>query len=171
MMIELERTFLAKRLPEGLEDCKSKETLDVYIPKDSVHPCLRIRKQGDRCEITKKEPVKEGDASQQVETTISLTPAEFESFDKLEGKRLRKIRHYLPCAGRTAEVDVFQDKLKGLVVIDFELEDIEEMKAFKMPDFCLADITQEVFTAGGMLCGKSYDEIKKHLDKHHYKKL
>jgi len=40
-----------------------------------------------------------------------------------------------------------------------------------MPDFCLADVTQEEFLAGGFLAGKKYLDIQSFLDKHGYKKV
>ncbi|MBU4086633.1 MAG: hypothetical protein KKB21_03600, partial [Nanoarchaeota archaeon] len=142
-MIERELTFLAKRLPEGLADCKFKEVLDIYLPKESRHPTLRIRKNGDKYEITKKEPINEGDSSEMLEETIPLTKEEFQELSTIEGKRVRKLRYYYDHNGKTAEVDIFQDDLKGLVIIDFEFETSEEKNTFEMPDFCLANITQE----------------------------
>lgn len=40
-----------------------------------------------------------------------------------------------------------------------------------MPDFCLADVTQEKFTAGGILAGKKYSDIEAELEKYGYKKF
>lgn len=40
-----------------------------------------------------------------------------------------------------------------------------------MPDFCLVDVTQEEFAAGGMLSGKKYQDIQNKLDQFGYKKL
>jgi len=57
-MIELERIYLAKFIPGNLKNCKSKEILDIYIPKSSAHPKIRIRKNRDKYEMTKKEPIK-----------------------------------------------------------------------------------------------------------------
>ena len=170
-MIELERTYLAKKLPKKLRSCKSKEIIDVYIPKSSKHPKLRLRKNGDKYELTKKEPVNDGDASHQKEQTIALTEAEFNTLTKLDGKRIHKIRYFYDFNGRIAEFDVFQDALKGLVVIDFEFANVEEKDNFEMPDFCLIDVTQEVFIAGGMICGKSYEDIEDELTKFKYSKL
>lgn len=171
-MIELEKTYLAKKLPENLKNCSSKEIIDVYIPKLSEHPKLRLRKNGNKYEITKKEPVSDGDASHQKEQTISLTEDEFNSLNlQVEGKRVRKIRYLYDFEGRTAEVDVFQDDLEGLVVIDFEFSSLEEKDRFQMPDFCLVDVTQEDFIAGGMLCGKTYKEIEENLNKFNYTKF
>ena len=170
-MIELEKTYLAKEIPENLQNCKFKEIIDIYVPKDREHPKLRLRKNDDRFELTKKEPVVEGDASHQEERTIKLTEIEFEALNQLEGKRVRKLRHYFGYEGRIAEIDVFQDALEGLVLVDFEFETIGEKDKFEMPNFCLADITQELFTAGGMICGKSYDDIKDDLKRFNYQKL
>ena len=170
-MIELEKTYLAKYLPKDLAKSASKEIIDVYFPKEEEHPKLRIRKRGDKYRITKKQPIQDGDASTQKEQTIVLTEKEFESLNKLEGKRVRKIRYYYEFEERTAEIDLFQDELNGLVTVDFEFETEEEKEKFKMPDFCLADVTQEDFIAGGKLCGKTYKEIEKELDKFEYKKL
>ncbi len=170
-MIELEKTYLVKKLPESLKNCEFKEIIDVYVPKSSEHPKLRLRKNGDKFELTKKEPVNEGDASHQEEQTIKLTETEFNALNNLEGKRVRKLRYYFDYNNRTAEIDVFQDALKGLVIVDFEFTSIEEKDKFEMPDFCLADITQELFTAGGMICGKSYEDIEDDLNKLNYQKL
>ncbi len=171
-MIELEKTYLVKKLPENLKSFKFKEIIDVYIPKTSEHPKLRLRKNGNKFELTKKEPVNDGDASHQKEQTIILTETEFNALNQqLEGKRVRKIRYFYGYNGIIAEFDVFQDKLSGLVVVDFEFATLDEKDNFQMPDFCLVDITQEVFIAGGMICGKSYDDIEENLDKFEYSKL
>ncbi|MFC1722614.1 hypothetical protein ACFL0V_00580 [Nanoarchaeota archaeon] len=169
-MIELEKTYLAKEIPKGLENCESKEVIDVYYPKESKHPVIRLRKNGPKYELTKKQPI-DGDASEQMESTIKLTEFEFKEFSKLEGKEVSKIRYYYPFGTLTAEVDVFQGALKGLVLVDFEFESSEEKAEFEMPDFCLADVTPEVFIAGGMVCGKSYSDIQEELARFDYEKL
>ena len=170
-MIELEKTYLAKRLPKDLGSSKFKEIIDIYIPESSEHPKIRLRKEGDKYELTKKEPVNDGDASHQKEQTIILTETEFNALSKVDGKKVRKIRYYYAYEGKTAEFDVFQDSLKGLIVIDFEFATIGEKDSFEMPDFCLVNITQELFIAGGMICGKSYEDIERELSKFNYKEL
>lgn len=143
----------------------------MYIPQSLDHPVVRIRKNGETYEITKKQPVKEGDASHQDEQTITLTETEFNELMKLEGKKVSKIRYYYPYKGRIAEIDVFTGKLRGLVLVDFEFENLTEKDSFVMPEFCLADVTQETFVAGGMVCGKSYEDIEENLKKYSYKKI
>ena len=171
-MLELEKTYLVKKLPDDLKNYPFKEVVDIYIPENSKHPSLRIRKNGDNYEITKKQPVKEGDASRQIEQTVVLTESEFKEFDsQLTGKRIRKLRYAYKYNNHLAEFDIFQDKLKGLVLVDFEFKNDQEKEDFKMPEFCLAEVTQETFLAGGLLSGKSYDDIEHDLKKFDYSKL
>ena len=171
-MLELERTYLAKRLPKDLRRCRCKEIVDSYIPQCSEHPMLRLRKSENNYELTKKEPIQNSDASEQQEQTIILTEFEFNSLqEQIKGKRVHKIKYYYDYGGRTAEFDVFQDALQGLVVVEFEFATIEEKNSFEIPDFCLADITQELFIAGGRICGKSYEDIERELKRFKYSKL
>lgn len=168
-MLELERTFLAKYLPD-LKNCEKVRIKDIYVPANMRHPVIRIRRKGDSYMMTKKEP-EDGDASAQNEYTIPLTEEEFRGFEQVDGKKLVKTRYYKRWNGRTAEIDVFGGKLKGLVLVDFEFETEEKKKNFDPPEFCLADVTQEEFIAGGMLCGKSYEDIEKKLRDRGYSPL
>lgn len=171
-MIELERKYLAKTLPKNLKECKSKEVIDIYFPKSAAHPSLRLRKNGDKYEMTKKEPLSQDDTSEFLEQTIILRQDEFNEFNKLEGKKVHKIRYYYDYNGYTAEIDVFQGALKGLVVVEFEFPNREEKNNFTMPDFCLLELNEGDFkAAGGVLCGKSYEDIAHELDKLNYKQI
>lgn len=170
-MEELERTYLLKELPSGFEGTRSEEMLDIYIPSSVEHPVLRIRKIGEKYEITKKEPLKEGDASCQHETTISLTKDEYDELCGLPGKRVQKTRFYYQENGIEYEIDVFRGNLEGLVLVDVEFPSLKEKGAFAVPAWCLAEVTQEKFLAGGMVCGKKYSDIEKELQRFNYKRL
>ncbi len=167
MEIELERTFLLKKIPQDLKKYKSREVFDIYLPESAKHPILRVRSSDGKYFITKKKPIKGKDSSEQSEETIPLSIKEFRELIKLKGKRLRKIRYYY----LSAEIDLYLDKLKGLATVDFEFKSISEKNKFKMPDFCLAEVTQEKFCAGGILAGKKYSDIEKYLKKYNYQKI
>ena len=169
--IELEKTYLVKEIPVGVSKCEFKEILDIYIPESYPHPVLRIRKKGDKFEITKKTPVNDKDSSEQHEHTIPLTREEFEVLEKSPGKRLRKYRYYYKYDGLVSEVDVFKDELEGLVLVDFEFKSVKDKDTFKIPDFCLAEVTQDATIAGGILAGKKYSDIETVLKKYGYKKI
>ncbi|MDE1857317.1 MAG: hypothetical protein KGH98_04555 [Candidatus Micrarchaeota archaeon] len=169
--LEFEKTYLVKYLPEGLEKCANKELIDIYFPASEKHCHTRIRKDGGKFVITKKEPLHGNDSSSFLEQTINLDRGEFDALSKIDGKRLRKVRYAYNHSGHPAEIDVFKDALEGLVLADFEFAGQAEMEAFRMPDFCLAEVTQEEFVAGGYLCGKSYGDIGGHLNRYGYHKL
>lgn len=161
-MRELEKTFLAKYLPD-LQGSKSREVIDIYLPKSSEHPKLRIRKNGESFEITKKTR-SESDPAMANEETIEITEEEFEPLSGMDGKMLHKTRYFYDSDGTEAQIGVFQEGLSGLVLIDFEFADEAAMNAFKAPDFCLRDVTDERFLAGSLLCGKSYADIEDRLN-------
>lgn len=167
-VIEIEKRYLAKVLPD-LTNCKSKEIIDIYFPKDSIHPVMRLRKSGDFYEITKKERIND-DRMNHKEDNIHLTKEEFLALSAVGGKRVSKIRYLYNYEGRTAEIDVFNEDLQGLTIIEFEFPNIEEAKEFEIPEFCYVDVTHEELLAGGMICGKTYEEIKPILDKFNYVK-
>lgn len=169
MIIELERTFLLKYLPFTLSSKEFKDCLDIYLPVNSKHPHLRIRRLGNIYEMTKKQPIK-NDSSEQSEHTIALSEDEFKDLSKVKGLRVHKHRYIHKIGKFKTEVDVFQDNLLGLVLIDFEFESVAEKNSFIAPDFCLAEVTQEEFIAGGYLAGKKFKDIVQQLNRYGYKK-
>lgn len=170
-MVELELTYLAKTLPANLKDCPSKKIIDLYVDNGTDHSDLRIRQNGNTYELTRKVPVEGTDSSKQLETTIVLNEAEFNSLSKTTSRKVEKTRYFFEFEGRTAEFDVFEGDLSGLVVVDFEFEEEKEKDSFEMPEFCLAEITQEKFIAGGVLAGKTFSDIESELRRFHYSKL
>ena len=163
-MEEFELTFLPKNeILSKLKGVSYKEILDIYIPSTSKHPTLRLRKSGNKYEMTKKEPIKEGDSSHQLETTIPLTRDEFEELASIKGKRVSKNRYLYTEGNHVCEIDVFQGDLKGLVLVDVEFKSNKEKSEFQQPAWLLKDVTQEEFIAGGMLCGKVYEDIEEKL--------
>ncbi len=169
--IELELTYLARNFPDGMTGVAPQRLVDTYVPEDAARPYVRLRQKGTQYEITKKQPVDEQDLSNQTEQTIPLLKDEFEALCRASRRHVVKDRYTLIAAGRTAEVDVFIGDLEGLVVIDFEFDSLEEKQAFEPPEFCLVDVTQELFIAGGQLAGKTYGDIADELKRLGYTKL
>ncbi|MFY9228435.1 MAG: CYTH domain-containing protein [Candidatus Microsaccharimonas sp.] len=164
--IELERTYLVKALPDNLDTFPSEIIHDIYVPAEAFHPHLRLRHRGSRYEITKKVPTDGTDSSKQFEHTIELEKEEFEALAKAPSKEIKKQRYTVEIDGRHAELDVYLDKLAGLVVIDFEFDNEDEMRAFHTPDIALADVTQDETIAAGFLAGKSLADIQPQLEKY-----
>lgn len=180
-MLELENTYLIKDLPKDfLEDYKNntnniiiwnKEIIDIYIPYNSKHPKIRLRKNWEIYELTKKEPILYWDASIQNEQTIILTKEEFLVFSKIQWKKVEKIRYFYKYNWNIAEIDIFKWNLKWLIVVDFEFKTEEEKNNFKIPDFCLVDITQDEFIAWWKIAWKKYIDLKNILDIYNYNSI
>lgn len=169
--VELELTFLANALPD-LSGMRRTTMEDVYFPGDTgVHPQLRVRRRGDVHKITKKVRVAAADASQHIEATIPLTADEYDALVDGRTRRILKTRYQCTLAGHPAEVDVFSGELKGLVLIDFEFDDVAELDTFVAPPICLADVTNEEFLAGGLLAGKHYADIANDLKRFGYRAI
>jgi CYTH domain-containing protein len=170
--LELEVRFLAREIPKEIEDVAPVTIEDTYFPEDpSVHAQLRVRRKGDKCEITKKVPVVEGDRSAQNEFTIALDDLEYEALAKASTRKVAKDRYVVAIDGYQAEVGVFRDRLTGLVLIEFEFNSVEEKDAFQMPPCCLVDVTNEELFAGGILSSKTYVDIADKLQELGYTRL
>lgn len=167
-MIELERTFLLKFFPDEIRSAEKTEMVDCYVPVGAPHCFLRIRKRGNRFEITKKVPVDDSNFSELKEETIHLSKYEFQGLSTCRSKDVIKDRYKFVYDGRHCEVDVFKGPLRGLVLVDFEFESKEDKDSFVMPDFCLTDVTQEDSIAGGLLAGKCLEDIRAFLGKYGY---
>lgn len=109
--LEIEKTYLAKYLPESLHLCEFKEIEDWYLPENSPHCYLRIRNNNnDSFVITKKETISEGDASTHIEHNIKITKEEYESLRSAKANILKKRRYFYRYQNRVAEIAVFSDR-------------------------------------------------------------
>jgi len=161
-MIEIEKTFLVKEIPKDILSYKSEKIKQGYI-SPSPSP-LRIRQKGNKFELTKKLPLKEGDYSCANEINIPLTEYEFNKLWPLVEKSLEKTRYIIPIKDDLiAELDIFEKELEGLSFVEVEFISQEQMDSFKPLDWFGKDVTQEDFSANVFLAGKSFSEIKKYL--------
>lgn len=169
--IELELTYLAREIPKEIAGIVPKKLLDIYVPETADRPFIRLRQKGEEYEITKKLPISDDDFSVQTEDTIVLSQEEFEALSVSSHRQVEKDRYFVSIDGHAAEVDVFTGAFQGLVMIDFEFETVQQKDFFKPPVCCLADVTQELFIAGGQLAGKAYADIQANLDRFNFKPL
>ncbi len=161
-MIEIEKTFLVKKIPSDLDLYEVHEIKQGYI-SEAPSP-LRIRQKDDKFEITKKLPLKEGDYSSVEEINIPLTEKEFDKLWTLAERYLEKDRYIIPIDGNLiAELDIYKGKLKGLAVVEVEFVSEEQMNSFQSLDWFGRDITQEEFSSNSFLAGKTFEKIKKYF--------
>ena len=162
-MLEIERKYLVKKIPNNLSSYKSNYIRQGYI-SPSPSP-LRIRQKGDKFELTKKLPIKDGDFNSAEEINIYLTEYEFGKLWPLVEKSLEKMRYDIPInGGLTAELDVFKGGLEGLVLVEVEFVSEEQMQQFQPPEWFGKDVTQESYSANVFLAGKTYNDVKMYVE-------
>jgi CYTH domain-containing protein len=158
--IEKESTFLLNSIPKDLSDWKKEYTKDTYLPPDSGHPMIRLRKRGDKLFMTKKYPKVAGDFSTMIEETINLLDYEYTFLEEnLSGNVLEKTRYSKQFEGYIIEIDEYLDDLAPLKVMDIEWDG--EVQELDLSQFDIKkEITQQNSLAAGNLAGKKFSEIE-----------
>ena len=166
-LLEIEKTYLAKCLPDDVLLSPFKDIIDIFITISDAST-IRLRKSGEEYTLTKKIKEKENDASSQMEFTIPLDESEFLLFEKMSSKVIEKRRYFYRHERSVLEIDIFTGHLKGLVIIECEFRNRSEYNAFIMPEFCLIEVTQENFIAGKFLAGKSIKDLESDFKRLNY---
>ncbi len=134
--MEIERKYLVRKLPENLEQYNKKKIAQGYL---CTEPVVRIRRSNDDYYMTYK-----GDGLMvREEYNLPLTQEAYEHLrPKIDGLLIAKTRYLIPLDNKlTAELDVFEEDLNGLVIVEVEFNTIEEANAFHAPDWFGEDVT------------------------------
>jgi CYTH domain-containing protein/CHAD domain-containing protein len=133
---EIERKFLVEEVPQGSGGRTMVE--QGYLAIDE-HGEVRLRRIGGELLLTAK--TGHGEVREEIE--IPLSPGSFEELWGLtEGRRVRKMRHYVPLNGYLrAEVDVYEGELDGLLTAEIEFASREEADKFQPPGWLGHELT------------------------------
>lgn len=144
--MEIERKFLVNKMPEALENYEKIEIEQGYI---STKPTIRIRKANEKYILTVKSKVgsckKKGYPIVNQESEIEITEKEYVHLkEKFISSFLKKTRYLIQLeAGLKAELDVFKDRLSGLIFAEVEFTSVEEANAFNKPDWLGKDVSND----------------------------
>lgn len=169
--LEIEKTFLAKHIPSDLNNTSYSSIEDYYLPVMDGKNRIRIRKQDDLIEFTKKSPAEKWNHAINNEETILLTEKEFENFSYIPCQKIIKKRYNYFYDKVRYEVDIFEWDLEGLVMIDVEFSNRDELENFKAPKFCLCDVTQDAEIAWNKLIWKTFKDLEKFFESKGYSRL
>ena len=135
-MIEIERKFLVKSLPAGMQG--GTPILQGYLAHDEQME-VRIRRYGNKHFLT----VKEGFGLKRRETEIEIASYQFHAlWPSTEGRRLEKVRSVVNYGAFRVEVDRYLDDLEPLLVAEVEFSSIEESESFEKPDYLGEEVTE-----------------------------
>jgi len=94
-----------------------------------------------------------------------LNAIEAETLSMFGANEIRKNRYYFEFDGRKFSVDMFLGDLFGLVLAEVSFETDEELDAFPMPPFALADVTNDEIFSGGRLSELTFANIRNEVAK------
>ena len=144
--MEIEKKFVVKNMPSDLNKYQKKTIDQAYLSvKD---PVLRIRRSNDDYFLTYKSRLGLADS----ENLVALTVNEVELvlskdvyhhlLEKVDYNIIEKTRYLIPLDGNlTAELDIFNGILKGLIIVEVEFSDQNEAKKFIPPSWFGEDVT------------------------------
>jgi len=135
---EIERKFLVRELPPGLERFQSYPIAQGYLANETGGRHVRIRKRGKTASLT----FKVGRGTHREEREVKLSPKQFATlWPATAGRRLRKARYYIPWKGLTIEIDIYRGINKGLIVAEVEFENQNDCRRFKAPTWFGSEVT------------------------------
>lgn len=145
--MEIERKFAIKYIPKDLSDFEFKKIEQGYL---CHNPVLRIRKSNENYILTYKskfgiEVQQSGDPIINNEVELPLTKEAYLTLkEKTEGNIIYKTRYLIPIADNLiAELDIFEEKLKGLVFAEVEFSSKDEANRFTPPDWFDKELTKD----------------------------
>ncbi len=136
--MEIERKFLTKQLPF---DITAYPCLDISQAYLSFSPTIRVRQSNGDYILTVKG---KGHLARE-EFELPLNREEYERLlGKTEGTPVVKKRYLVSLAdGLTAEVDLYEGELAGLMTTEVEFPSLAAAEAFLPPDWFGRDISEE----------------------------
>lgn len=136
--MEIERKFKVREMPAAMEMYPHSRLEQGYLTTD---PVIRIRRDGDRYILT----YKGRGLMAREEYNLPLTAEAYaQLLPKAEGRIITKTRYRIPLgADLTAELDVFEGDLAGLVIVEVEFPDLESAEAFAAPEWFGEEVTED----------------------------
>lgn len=136
--MEIERKYLVKEVPANLDQYQCLKIAQGYL---CTSPVVRIRRSNDDYYLTYKG---KGLLARE-EHNLPLTQEAYQHLcPKIDGILIEKNRYLIPIHdGLTAELDVFEGKLSGLIFVEVEFETIDAANTFVAPEWFGEDVTEQ----------------------------
>lgn len=127
--MKIERKFLLKSIPLGIDKFEKHEITQTYI---SFEPEIRVEKIDDKYILTKKVELEF-----EINSDLYVFPT-----NGMEDKTISKTRYRIPLSAKTfAEVDVYHDRLDGLLMVEVGFDTKEEALNFEVPGWFHTEVT------------------------------
>ena len=140
MGLEIERKFLVSKLPENLEQYPVRIIEQAYL---NLTPAVRIRHDQSK-DLEKYELTYKGKGLlSHTEYNMPLDSSSYlHLLEKHDGLIIRKKRYMIPVGNYTAELDLFEGDLDGIVLAEVEFPNVQEANSFIPPSWFAKDVTE-----------------------------
>ena len=137
--MEIERKFVLAAAPPRLDAHDHARIEQGYVALDDNGTEVRVRRRGHERLMT----IKSGSGLVRAEEEWPLEPERFDALWPLtDGRRVIKTRYLVPLDdGLTAEVDVYEGALDGLMTAEVEFPSERESDAFAPPEWLGREVT------------------------------
>jgi len=164
--LEVECRYLLNKIPEDLLDMpKGWLITDRYFPNTRLRLRHMQSLSGDEqiYKLTQKYRSETQNAYETIITNMYLTEAEYNHFEALEAKILKKKRYPYSLPDFSLSIDVFEGRHQGLILAEREVEQKAGVVELVLPSFVLKDITEDPFFTGGNLVSMTDEEFQQGL--------
>ncbi len=142
---EIERKFIIPKLPENIEQYEKKEITQWYLVIEEENNYeQRLRRSDGKEWVFYYMTEKRGEWILRDEDEVEISVEEFEKdWPMTKWKRLKKTRYIIPYNESNIELDVYREKLSGLLVAEVEFTSQSEAKNFIVPEFFWKEVTDD----------------------------
>lgn len=136
--MEIERKFLVPSPPPHLTKARGKQIRQGYFSLCSKNVEIRLRQIGSEHVLT----IKAGQGKVRIEEELPLSKQRFQLLRPLvRDAWIVKTRYKLPCNGHVIELDVYQQRHRGLITADVEFKTLSDSRQFKPPAWFGREVT------------------------------
>ena len=135
--MEIERKYLISEIPFELSQYPKRHIEQGYL---CTEPVVRIRQDNDKYELT----YKSGGMMARMEYNLPLNEKSYHHLlEKADGNIITKTRYLIPIndGSLTAELDIFEGKFAGMLLVEVEFNSVEQADAFQKPEWFGEDVT------------------------------
>jgi CYTH domain-containing protein len=162
IFMEIEQKFLVKYLPENLHQYECHRIEQAYLCSGIT---IRIRKIDEQYIFTYKKPqISKNLVNINEEIELYLDQKSYDHLSlKKDGFIVKKRRYIIPLQlGLKAELDIFEDRLNGLVIVEVEFSSEKEIFSFAKPDWFGENVSKRQEYTNSYLSGvENWQEFNK----------
>ena len=148
---EIERKYTINYLPKEIKNIIKITQKHIYrdpICSIRVRKSLNITTNKAKYTHTIKVKEKNNEKFSTIELEENITEEQYKSLNPFKGSQIiEKYRLIIPINnGLKAEVDIFEKKLKGLIIAEVEFESVAQAEDFKMPSWFEKEVPHKEFS-------------------------